>query len=100
MDYVLFDEDKQHEALANTLLAQEMDHYIHSVNLARYKQMLVSLPHGEFRDRIQLDHHDETVKRLSEVQSILDALRLQLPSAEKLKAALTRIEARQKTRRE
>ena len=93
MDYKLLDADTRNEMLANTLLAQEQDHFSHTTNIERYKAMLAALPPGPWKDKVQ-HLHDEGVGRLTEVSSIITALTPQLPAKAILDAAMARVIAK------
>jgi hypothetical protein len=61
------------------LEAQERDHWIHQLNKARYEAMLVTLPQGTFRTRVQ-QLLTETDSRLEEVEAIISATQATLPA--------------------
>jgi len=89
-DYQLLSQDEQDDTIVSSLLAQERDHFCHTTNLQRFEEMLKTLPEGAWRTRItQL--RDDTKARLAEVDSILKALKAQLPPAERLAAAKKRL---------
>lgn len=95
--YHLLRDDHKHKHLANYLLAQETDHYLHSINKDRYVYILQNLPPGSFRDRIQ-KLHDETCERLAEVDAIIKAVHASSPPIEEMKKALVLIEEKQAVR--
>lgn len=92
--YLVLSQDEQDDMLVQTLLAQERDHCAHQLNLERFEAMLGGLPSGPWRERIQ-QLRDETVVRLREVESIMEALEPQVPAGTRRTAALTRIRARE-----
>lgn len=100
MEYHLLTEDHKHEHVANFILAQEQDHYLHSINKKRYEDMLYcgGIPAGPFRERIER-LHAETCDRLMEVEAILLSTRKAMPEPETLRAALVRLDQK-RTRRE
>lgn len=94
-DYLLLTEEERDDMLAQTLLSQEVDLFMHRVNQERYDAILAgSLPPGQFRNRIE-KLKEETLERAIEVEAILDALRPQLPPQARLSAATARLRARQ-----
>lgn len=86
--------EDQHAILAQTLISQEQDFYIHSVNLERYALLLLdpalASEDTAFAKRIR-QLHTETGMRLQEVRLILVALHRQLPEKALLEAALKRL---------
>jgi len=92
--YLLLEEDEKHEHLANFLLAQERDHYLHTINKERYEKMLEHLPQGDFRNRIH-KLHSETCSRIEEVTAIIEATMKDVPTEDTLKSALARAQLKQ-----
>ncbi|GAJ07223.1 unnamed protein product [marine sediment metagenome] len=72
--------------------SQERDKYCHKLNLERYAAMLPTLEDGTWKTRVTKLHAD-TASRLAEVDSIIAATLPQMPSAERIAAALTRLQA-------
>ena len=63
--------EDQEEILVNYLLAQERDHYCHTVNCERFQEMLKTMAADDpFRPRIE-QLCAETISRLAEVDAIL-----------------------------
>ena len=93
--YMLLGDQEQHDAMVQTYLANERDHYLHTKNLERFTLMLDRLPPGPFRERIQKLQED-TIARLEEVSAILDATIQQLPEPATLNASLLRVQARER----
>lgn len=98
MEYKLLTEDERDEMIANTLLAQERDHFSHASNIERYTAMLEDLPEGPFRDRVA-GLLQETRSRIAEVESIIAKTEPQLPPRARLDAAAARVLAREETTR-
>lgn len=92
--YQLLTQDEQDDMLAQTLLAQERDLFMHTVNRERYQAIIEDQQTpAEFLERV-ITLRNETDGRLAEVGAIVRALNLQLPPPERLEAARTRILAR------
>ncbi|MDM7913027.1 MAG: hypothetical protein QUS09_08010 [Methanotrichaceae archaeon] len=93
MNYKLLSEDEKDEIAASFLLAQERDHYCHTVNIARLREMLKDgLPEGVWKNHVQQLLADSE-ERLAQVESIIKSTAL--PSLERLQAAKARIEAKE-----
>ena len=93
MSYKILTQDEQDEIIVSFLHAQERDEFCHQLNLARFDQMLSSLPEGKYKERItQL--RNETNERLNEVTSIIAATQAQIPPKERVDAATARIAAK------
>lgn len=92
--YKFMTTDETDERLVATARAQESDHWEHTQNAVRYERMLTSAPAGKWRDRVQ---HllAETKSRLVEVDSILDAMDLEMPPPARIAAALSRLAAKE-----
>jgi len=89
-DYQVLNQDEQDEIIVSFMLSQERDKFCHDLNLARYDAMLESLSDGKWKDRIVV-LRAETLERLAEVNSIIQATKPQLPTAERIEAAKTRL---------
>ncbi len=50
MAYTVLTQDEQDDILIQFMQAQERDHFAHTINEARYTQMLKTLPDGAFKD--------------------------------------------------
>lgn len=93
MEYLTLTEDEQHDMLVATLAAQERDHWMHTVNAARFTAILADpglTPH--FRQRMK-ELLAQTQDRIQEVTQILDKLRPQLPPPAQITAAHQRLQA-------
>lgn len=93
-DYQLLTETERDDMLAQTLLAQEIDLFMHRINKERYDAILAGpLPPGTFRTRVEA-LRAETIERTVEVEAIIAALKPQLPPKPRLDAAAQRLRAR------
>ena len=72
------DERTQLRVLVEFLEAQERDHYVHSQNKDRCDAMLLTLPDGPYKTRVQKLLADVTAK-IAETEAIIDATQAQLP---------------------
>ena len=91
MDYQVLSQDEQDDIIVSFMLSQERDKYCHSLNLERYTEMLKTLEAGPWRDRVT-KLKDDTVSRLAEVDSIIAVTTPQMPPAERLAAAIARLQ--------
>ena len=89
-DYLVLGEDEQDDIVVSFMLAQERDKYCHELNIARYEAMLAKLGPGQWRDRIS-KLRDESTQRLSEVNSIIEESKIQMPPKARIDAAKIRI---------
>lgn len=81
--YEFLSQEERDEILVGYFLAQERDLFCHRTNLERFDAMLKKLEPGPWRDRItQL--REETLQRIKEVESLIEATRPQLPPPERL----------------
>lgn len=90
MDYDLLTQDEMDDMLVQTMRGQQLDHFMHTVNLQRYETMLPGLPDGEFKQRMER-LTEETRARLAEVESIIEAVKPQMPAKARVAASLGRI---------
>lgn len=88
--FQVLSQDEQDDIMTNFLLAQERDLFCHQTSLARYDAMLVSLPDGPFKTRIQ-GLRTDTQSRIDEVNAIIAASQNQIPPSERLQAAMSRL---------
>jgi len=88
--YRLLTQQEQDDIIVSYMLSQERDAYCHSINLERFNTMLMDLPPGKFKERIEGLRND-TQLRLTEVQATVDATKDQLPPQARIDDALTRI---------
>lgn len=95
MLYVLLEEEKRDDHLAESLYNREMEHFHYGFDQAVFIKMLETLGPGEYRDRIQ-KHLEDTSKRMAEVQSIHAALTAKITDH----AAHGRAAARMKAKRD
>ncbi len=92
-DYQVLSQDEQDDIIISFMLAQERDKYCHELSLQRYATMLKTLGAGEWHDRIS-KLQAETVSRLAEVNSIIDATRAQMPPLDRIAVAKARLVAK------
>lgn len=92
IQYDLLSEEEMDDALVQTMKAQQMDHYLHTVNAERYEAMLPALEEGPWKDRVA-GLLEETRGRIVEVESIIVALEPQMPDATRKAAAVARLTA-------
>ena len=86
--------EEQHDMIVGTLLSQEKDYYIHSINQERYEFILYdeSLDRtSEFAKRISNLLY-ETIQRKEEVLLILHAVQRQLPGQVDMDLAIKRLQ--------
>lgn len=91
--YVTLEQDEMDDMLVGTLLAQERDHYLHTINIERYKSLLtleLTFPSSSFRNQIEKSLNDSLVA-LAQVEAIIAALEPQLPPMDRLLAARNRL---------
>lgn len=91
MEYQFLTEEEQHDMLVQYAAAQERDHYLHTVNLARFETILADAAlTPTFRSRVE-QLRKETTDRLHEVTHLLEKTRAQFPDATKVHAAHARL---------
>lgn len=88
--YQVLTQDEQDEIMVSFIHGQERDLYCHMLSQERYREMLRTLPEGDWRKHIA-KMEKEVTDRLAQVQSIIDATTPQLPSAEWIAAAKARL---------
>lgn len=94
--FKLLTQDERDEMLAQTLKNQEVDIFMHTVNKSRYQQIIPQLAEdNQLRKKLEKDVHDID-NRLAEIGAIITALTPQLPPLSRLKAAMSRLEQKQK----
>ena len=93
-EYTVLSEDEKDDVIVTFMLSQEKDKYCHELNKARYEAMLKTLEDGDWKNRVTR-LYEETLKRLEEVNSIIEATKPQLPSPEKISFAKKRLLARE-----
>ena len=89
-DYQVLSQDEQDDTIVAFMLSQERDKFCHELNLQRYKNILNKAKKSEWASRIAGLHAD-TLKRLAEIDSIIEATRPQMPLAKRLEAAKQRL---------
>ena len=94
MEYKILSNDEKNCIIVEFLLAQERDHYCHTVNKERYEKILSddSLEEGEFKSRIRKLKKDID-KRIAEVEMIIMHTLSQLPSPGEMAATIKKIKA-------
>ena len=92
MDYDLISQEDQDDMIVQTMKSQQMDHFVHTLNAARYRSIIASAADGPWKQRIT-GLLEETESRIGEVESIVDALLPQMPPEERKVAAVARIQA-------
>ncbi len=99
MEYRALSKKERDIMLVNTLLSQERDHFMHTVNAERFQNMLASGldPESEFAKRLQALLLD-TISRKMEVELIIDNLLPQLPNETEVETALVFINAKEATK--
>lgn len=95
-EYKILTQDARDEIVVEFLEAQERDLFCHRINLERYDGMIKDLPEGKWKKRVT-ELRAETVERIAEVSSIIKGTVTQLPSAERITAAKTRLVEKSKT---
>ncbi|MDD5510518.1 MAG: hypothetical protein PHI12_06905 [Dehalococcoidales bacterium] len=90
MTYQVLSQDEQDDIIASFMLSQERDKFCHELNLARYEAMLEVLPEGEWKQRVA-SLRNETQKRLGEVNDIIAASLVSMPSSERVEASKQRM---------
>ncbi len=97
--YDLLSEEELDDTLVQTMKAQQMDHYIHTLNAERYASMLPTLEEGSWKERMA-GLLAETQSRIVEVESIIRGVEPQMPPAVRRQAAAVRLKAREDAARE
>ena len=92
--YRIIDQNEQDDIIVSFFLAQEQDRYTHALNLERFDRMLLTLPEGDWRKKVQT-LRDQTAERQNEVETIIAASETQLPAKERLDAAKLRLKAKE-----
>ena len=94
IDYHLLSIEEQHDMLVRTLIAQERDHYVHTMNQERYEFMLAEAD-AEQKDSPWYQQIakllSDTKDRKHEVSTIISALKKQLPNKDLVMRAAGRI---------
>jgi len=91
-EYLILTEDEQDDIKVSFLRSQERDKYCHEINKERYAAMLQTLEDGTWKTRVEKLHTD-TVSRLVEVDSIIAATLPQMPTQERIDAAIVRLQS-------
>jgi hypothetical protein len=92
IEYKTLSQDEIDDVIVSFLHQQEMDHLCHSINKQRYEKILNDryFKDDEFKTNIQ-KLRDEVEVRISQVEKIIEHTREQLPSQERIDAAVERI---------
>jgi len=90
--YKTLSQEEQDDIIVSFFLQQERDKYCHELNLARYDNILKTTKDGNWKNKISSLRSD-TIKRLAEVNSIVDATQGQLPPPDRLDLAKKRLKA-------
>ncbi|MBA7708237.1 hypothetical protein ES703_117130 [subsurface metagenome] len=91
-EYQILTEDEQDDIKVSFLRSQEKDKYCHAINKERYTAMLSVLEDGAWKTRVE-KLLAETTGRLAEVDSIIAATLPQMPTQERIDAAIVRLQA-------
>ena len=85
MDYKVLDQTEKDRIIVEFMLAQERDHYCHTINKERYDKILAdpNLQEGDFKERVK-QLRAETVLRINEVEHIINHTIAQMPDAESI----------------
>lgn len=89
-NYKVLDQDERDDIIVGFLWTQEKDKYCHQLNLSRYDKLLKSLSDGKWKEKVK-ELRKETVDRLAEVESIIQATKSQLPNQQRIDAAKERL---------
>ena len=92
MAYLVLSQAEQDDIIVGFMLSQERDKFCHELDLARYNKLLQDVEEGEWKNRVA-KLHDDTAKRLAEVNSIIEASLSDLPPLSRIEAAKLRLEA-------
>lgn len=114
MEYDLLTQDEMDEMVVSFHRAQQRDHFLHTLNLARYDDMLTTMPAEAILSAKQLAQtppdtltpeqkwaarvqglRAETAERLMEVESIMMATEKQLPAPARRAAVLGQVLAKE-----
>jgi len=95
MIYKTITAEEKEDMLIQTLKAQEMDLYIHSLNKERYQDMVTTLPvDNAFRQKLE----SEILvidSRLLEVNTAITSLEKQIPVGTDIPAVLARLKVKE-----
>ena len=91
----LIEPEEQDDLIVGFMLAQERDMCSHLFNLERYEQILTSKDlDPEWKSRIT-SLRDDTIKRIAQINSIIDATKPQMPQKTRINEALLRIKPKE-----
>jgi hypothetical protein len=95
MEYKIITQDEQDEHLVNFLRAQETDHYLHQINIDRYEQIIAdeTITDQNFKSRIAALIVTERAA-LAQVAKIIEHTADQVPTKERIDAAVSRLTAK------
>ena len=93
MEYKALSQKEKNKIVVEFLLAQERDHFCHTINLDRYNGILAdpTLGEGEFKAKI-LELKRDTETRIAEVERIIANTVGQLPSQPEIDAIIAEID--------
>ncbi len=90
-DYQVLSQEEQDDIIVSFMLGQERDKFCLELNLNRYKDVLEKgNGKGKWHDRVK-ELQAESVERLAEIDSIIEASKVQMPSQERVEAAQKRL---------
>jgi len=85
---------EQEEMLVNTLKAQEMDLYLHTLNKERFEDMVLTLPEESLKAKLQIEI-TVIASRLVEVETTIESLEKQMPVGIDIPAVLVRLKEKE-----
>ena len=89
--YQILSQSEQDDIIVSYFLGQERDKFCHEINKERYELMLKTAGEGDWKDQIKGLLSQEVI-RIKQVDSLISATQSQLPSKERIKASIARIE--------
>jgi len=93
--YQVLSQEEQDDIIVSFMLSQEKDKFCLELNLNRYKDILSKGDgKGKWHDRVK-ELQAESIERLAEIDSIIEASMVQMPTPERVETAKQRIEAAQ-----
>lgn len=94
MAFLILTKEEQDEILVDYMRAQERDLFSHQINMQRFETILAMQIEEGWREKVK-GLRDEAASCMSEVQGIIDATALQLPSQTRIDVALAAIKVRE-----
>jgi hypothetical protein len=86
----LMTDDEKDDVIVSFMRGQEQDRYCLQLNHDRYVAMLKELPEGAWRTQIA-EGYQQALDRIAQLDSIIKATLSQMPSEERVMAAMGRI---------